>query len=165
MLEDVRTELLEMMRLDQVLRTRFLENMQDQDLRRELLETDARHTARLEAILDAHGWPANSSVGEDGATAAWMLAQHADQRPEFQRRCLELMRDAVSRGEASPKWLAYLHDRVCVYQTRAQRYGTQIRQTEAGLEPFELEEPETVDERRASVGLEPLADYLRSMQR
>jgi hypothetical protein len=41
-------------------------------------------------------------VGEDGAHAAWLLAQHADRDPAFQRRCLDLLTQAVAGREASP---------------------------------------------------------------
>src|SRR3954453_2080197 len=37
-----------------------------------------RHDLRLAAIIAAVGWPGRSLVGEDGADAAWALAQHAD---------------------------------------------------------------------------------------
>jgi hypothetical protein len=40
------------------------------------------------------------------------LAQHADARPEFQRRGLGLLTDAVDRGEADASDLVYLTDRV-----------------------------------------------------
>ena len=50
-----------------------------------LSAVDAVHTARLKAIVAAHGWPTVAQVGQDGADAAWLLAQHADKDPAFQR--------------------------------------------------------------------------------
>jgi hypothetical protein len=76
------------------------------------LAVDADNTAWLEAVVDRQGWPLRSKVGEQAATAAWLLAQHADARPDFQRRCLQLLTDAVDQGEADPAHLAYLTDRV-----------------------------------------------------
>jgi hypothetical protein len=64
--------------------------------------------------------------GEDGAQAAWLLAQHADRRPELQQVLLEAMRAAVKAGEAAPADLAYLEDRVRVNAGRPQLYGTQF---------------------------------------
>jgi hypothetical protein len=63
-------------------------------------------------VVDRQGWPLRSKVGEQAATAAWLLAQHADARPDFQRRCLHLLTVAVDHGEADPAHLAYLTDRV-----------------------------------------------------
>ncbi|MFI7610911.1 YciI family protein [Nonomuraea terrae] len=51
---------------------------------------------------------------ERAAQAAWLLAQHADRDRDFQRRCLPLLRDAVARGQAAARQLAYLVDRVRV---------------------------------------------------
>src|SRR5688500_2512573 len=53
---------------------------------------DADNTAWLAARLEEHGWPRRSEVGDKAAQAVWLLAQHADRDPEFQRRCLDLMR-------------------------------------------------------------------------
>jgi hypothetical protein len=36
-------------------------------------------------ILSTRGWPGWTLAGEDGAAAAWLLAQHADGDPVRQR--------------------------------------------------------------------------------
>lgn len=55
---------------------------------------------RLGEIVAEHGWPTRSLVGDDGATAAWAIAQHSDLDPQFQRQMLELMWAAAAVGEA-----------------------------------------------------------------
>jgi Family of unknown function (DUF6624) len=105
------------------------------------------------------GWPGRSLVGEDGALAAWLIAQHADRDREQQRAFLDLLRDAVSQDEASPAHLAYLEDRVRVGQGQPQLYGTQFTVTDGELEPHPIEDPERLDERRSAVGLGPFAEY------
>ena len=67
------------------------------------------------------------------ADAAWLMAQHAIHDPEFQRECLGLLEAAVWQGEASPRNLAYLTDRVLVHEGRPQRYGTQFMHGHDGL--------------------------------
>ena len=73
-----------------------------------------------------------------------------------------MMRAAVKEGNAKASDLAYLEDRVLLRQGKKQIYGSQIYYDgETGaffVQP--LEDPDHVDARRASVGLEPLADYL-----
>ncbi len=124
-------------------------------------------TARLVEILDEHGWPGFDLVGEDGSTAAWLIAQHADTYVELQERALELLRAAVADGQASPGDLAYLEDRVAVKRGEDQLYGTQIT-CDAGNGPPVPQTPiadeANVDERRAEAGLPPLADYMQEMQ-
>lgn len=46
----------------------------------------ARHGDRLTAITTEHGWPTASTVGEEAARAAWLVAQHAADRPLDVRR-------------------------------------------------------------------------------
>lgn len=42
-----------------------------------------RNAARLRELIVLHGWPAEDMAGEDGARAAWFIAQHAVVEPEF----------------------------------------------------------------------------------
>jgi hypothetical protein len=68
-----------------------------------MVSVDADNLAWLKDVVTEVGWPGRSMVGEDGAHAAWLLAQHADQDPAFQRGCLELLTQAVASGEASSR--------------------------------------------------------------
>jgi hypothetical protein len=124
----------------------------------------ARHPKRLQRIVERHGWPGVQHVGIFGAQAAWLIAQHADLEPDFQSRCLELLRQAVATGDAQPQHLAYLEDRVRVNRDRPQLYGTQCRLVDGALQPAPIEDESNVDARRAALGLGPLADYLREMR-
>jgi hypothetical protein len=128
---------------------------------REGIEIDRRNTARMKEIVARHGWPGIRLVGEDGANAAWLLVQHADQDPVFQKPCLGLMEEAARKGDASKRHLAYLTDRVLVAEKKKQRYGTQLYYQNGQLVPQPIEDVANVDKRRAGAGLEPLAEYLR----
>ena len=122
-------------------------------------------TERLAEILDEHGWPSHDLVGEDGSTAAWVIARHADLDLELQQRALELLRAAAAIGQASGGDLAYLEDRVAVATGQPQRYGTQVGCGEDGtpVTATPLADAATVDDRRAEAGLPPLADYFAEM--
>jgi hypothetical protein len=119
---------------------------------------DGFHQARLKAIIDRHGWPGKSLVGEDGARSAWLLVQHADGDLAFQERCLSLMREAPA-GEVSPQNIAYLTDRVLVNEGCQQCYGTQLGED---FSPRPIYDRSTVDLRREAVGLPPLAEYVEA---
>ncbi|MPY66755.1 hypothetical protein F8S09_08630 [Deinococcus sp. SDU3-2] len=123
------------------------------------LAFDTESTRVLRAVVTREGWPGRSRVGEEGATAAFLLAQHSPDLA-FQREVLARLH-AQPPGEADPAHAAFLHDRICIREGRPQRYGTQVG---PDGQPFPLE-PGDVDARRAGVGLEPLAEYLTGFRR
>lgn len=125
-----------------------------------ITDVDDDNTSWLKDVVDAVGWPGCSLVGDEGTHSAWMLAQHADRDRAFQRRCLELLKRAVAEGEASPRDLAYLTDRVLLAYGEPQIYGTQLTARDGQLVPRRLRDPGAVDERRATLGLETLNAYL-----
>jgi len=117
---------------------------------------DRDNTTRLREIIGRQGWPGRELAGDDGAHAAWLLAQHAT--PELQEQWLPLLEDAVVRGDASPADLAYLRDRVLTHRGEPQVYGTQYRERDGALELLPVLDPDGLDERRAALGLQPEAE-------
>ena len=53
-----------------------------------MAEVHRRNAARLDAVIEEHGWPGRSLVGEDGAEAACLILHHAIGDPPLQRRGL-----------------------------------------------------------------------------
>ena len=155
---ELRSELREMARVDQIARTR---SPIDPD---EMIEVDRKNTARLMEIVKEHGWPTISMVSESGAQSAWLLAQHADQTPSFQEEVLSLMEPLLERGEVLRRNYAYLYDRT----HSPQLYGTQGLCTGPGVwEPRDMDDPDNVDERRAEMGISPLKleDYILNVSK
>jgi hypothetical protein len=121
---------------------------------------------RLASILRDRGWPGQPQVGADGANAAWLIVQHAIDRPAFQREALEALRLATERGEVPAMQPALLEDRIRTLEGRPQRYGTQFDWDESGeLSPLPVEDPEGVDDRRRAIGLGPLDEAIRAQRR
>ena len=120
---------------------------------------DQVNTARLQELIEQHGWPTVAMVGSDGARAAWLLVQHADHALEFQQRCLELMIAHVESEQADRIDVAYLTDRVRVNEGRPQLYGTQFYWSEGKRVPQPIEDPDSVDERRKGLGMRTLRSY------
>jgi hypothetical protein len=166
----LRDELLAMLAEDQAVRTGIPlpgDDRTAEELFDDMGNVDNRNTSRMVEILDEHGWPGWSLVGEDGAEAAWALVQHADLRPEFQEQGLAYLLGAVDAGDASPGDLAYLIDRVLVAKDLPQIYGTQLGGDANGeLAPrTPIEDEANVDARRAAAGLQPLAEYMDEFRR
>ena len=166
--EELRAELLTRCEEDQRIRIKAKQSapgsrLPSPELLAEWRSIDDANTAWLAELTDRVGWPGRTMVGEDGAHAAWLLAQHADL--EHQKRFLELVRAAVEAGEASAHDQAYLEDRVRIFSGQPQLYGTQFMYDKDELKPQPIEDPEHLDERRAAVGLGPFAEYEALMHR
>jgi hypothetical protein len=125
-------------------------------------DVDRKTSTRLREIIAAHGWPGKSLVGQDGAAAAFLIAQHASHDRAFQADCLAKLQEAVERGEAEARHVAYLYDRLAVAGGRPQRYGTQFNES---IEPEPIEDQEHLDERRRGVGLTSMAAYTQLMRK
>jgi hypothetical protein len=125
---------------------------------------DIENTLRMKEIVEQIGWPTQSQVGSHASDMAWLLVQHADHDPAFQRMCLDLLK-AQPTGEVKTAHIAYLEDRIRVGEGRPQMYGTQFYTDEAGkFGPMPIEDPDNVDARRKAVGLQPLSEYAREME-
>lgn len=171
---ELREELLSRVEADQKARFKLIEAMKPKtaggqpgqpgpELMAELAKIDEENTAWLAGVIDEHGWPGKTEVSEDGAHSAWLLVQHADRNRNFQKKCLELMK-AEPEGEVAGKDIAYLTDRVLCAEDKPQLYGTQLIQEGGKMVPRPIEDEEHVDERRAAVGLQPLAEYIKMVE-
>lgn len=131
-------------------------------------EMEAVHdenAALLTRAFDTLGWPGRALLGDEGASAAFFILQHAIGHPTLQRRGLALMLDAIEHGQANALDAAYLSDRIATLEGRPQTFGTQFDWDADGLlSPSPIAEPEGVDDRRASVGLPPMAETIAHMR-
>jgi hypothetical protein len=124
---------------------------------------DEENTKWLGEVIDKHGWPTISLVGKEGAFSAWLLVQHADANPKFQRTCLDLM-TKLPKTEINLTNVAYLTDRVLLAEGKKQRFGTQFTNNDGKWEPRPLEDADSVDKRRAEVHLGPIAEYAKELE-
>lgn len=123
-----------------------------------------KNTDRVEEIFDLFGFPGFDRVGRGGSHDFWLIVQHSDSKPEFQRRVLSEMQRQVDRTNADESDFAFLWDRVKKNSGEPQRFGSQVTYTEEGQAvPFPLEDSKNVNERRKQIGWEPIEKYLNDM--
>ena len=129
-------------------------------------DIDLENTAVLKVYLKIYKWFRISEFGEMTDNQAWVIVQHADFDPDFQKEIVSILAELYKLNETTPTNYAYLFDRVAASgsdpsKRTLQRYGTQGLCVGPGKwEPIPTEEPIKLDERRAGVGLPPIAEYI-----
>ncbi len=121
---------------------------------------DSLNLVSVTQIITQHGWPGKDMVGAPGNGTVWLVIQHAD--IAVQEKYIPLLKQSVLAGQSAGKHLALLQDRILVRKGEKQIYGSQIyRDKETKLYAIHpIEEVETVDQRRAAIGLPPMDEYL-----
>jgi primosomal protein N'' len=120
---------------------------------------------RLQEIIDQIGWPAQEQVGEEASQAAWLLVQHAISLPTFMKSVLALLNEQRTSRTIDPVNVAFLSDRIAMYENRPQSYGTQfICNEQSQLEPYQLDGPvDQVNQRRQQLGLNTVEERLAEL--
>lgn len=156
-------ELLAMEKADQAARMDGPAMGDDTQARRRMRETDERNETRLRHILASKGWPTQSMVGYKAANSAWLVAQHGS--AAFLKSCLPRMRSAVEHLEMTPSKLALSIDRDLSNDNQPQLYGSQFQTGRDGRSTaFPIADPQRLEQRRASMGLEPYAQYRQAFE-
>jgi hypothetical protein len=161
--EPLAAVLLRLAERDQEARRGALADPMNTNLRGTIQRIDRENREELRRMIGQFGWPGRSLVGEQAAHAAWLVAQHADEDPAFQKQCFQLM-ESASDSEVSRVDLAFLTDRVLLASGKPQRYGTQFKQVGRRVVPEPMEDVKKVEARRHKIGLPPLAQYARELQ-
>jgi hypothetical protein len=120
---------------------------------------------RIQQIFDEHGFVGYDLAGKEGSGHFWLIVQHSDHNPVFQQSVLEKMKIEVEKQNADPSTYGLLVDRVNLNLGKKQVYGTQVDYNSETGQAFAkgLMDSLAVDERRRSIGLPPLAQYLNEM--
>jgi heme-degrading monooxygenase HmoA len=128
----------------------------------EIRKIDTENLAQLDAIVAAHGFPTKATVGIKGVGSAWTIVQHNDLATHI--RYQPMLEKAMQAGDLEPALYATFYDRVMTAQNKPQLYGTQFHEVNGELVPFPIEDEAHVEERRAKMGMQPLAEYARLLR-
>ena len=113
-------------------------------------------------LLDTYGWPTREMIGERGNWTICNVIQHADNsvRVEY----LPLMRQAVKDKKLEARFLVRAEDRIATERGDLQLYGGQMKyypETQS-MNVWPVYDPANIDKRRAEIGLEPIAVFLKN---
>jgi hypothetical protein len=161
--QTIADELNKMASEDQQVRNKFYsqKNADEATFDKLVKPIDEANYRRISEIIEQIGYPTISKVGKQASFNAWLIIQHHPEG-DFQKKCLEMMESA--KDDVDPQNIAYLKDRVLMFSGKKQIYGTQLRQNNVTkmMELYDVEDEEKLNERRKSVGLEPIEEYLNS---
>jgi hypothetical protein len=126
-----------------------------------MIYKDSLNLIKISKILDEKGWVGKDVVGAQANETLYLVIQHSPL--QYQQKYLPMMREAVKKGNANSRNLAYLEDRIALREGKRQIYGSQIAINsitgKSHISP--LQDPDNVDKRRAEVGLGPIANYAK----
>ena len=127
-------------------------------------------------ILDTLGIP--DGLSERSYDALFLVVQHAD--AEAQHKYFPLFRSAAEKGLVSPSDVATMQDRILMREGRLQIYGTQTFTSQkilldrngnassdaegSAIYLWTVSSPDSLDIRRAKVGLPPIEEYFAVFQ-
>lgn len=122
---------------------------------------------QAEEMFRRFGFPGYQQIGEQGSRNFWLIVQHCDKYPEFQKKVLLSMDKEVKRNNADPNNFAYLFDRVQVNGGQKQKFGTQVdydvEKTGRAFPKIGLIDSAQVDIFRTRYKLGHLKEYLNNM--
>ncbi len=84
---------------------------------------DSINSTEVERIINAHGYPSKSLIGEPANMAIFYVIQHSNNIKKY----LTLIKKAVERGDVPKTSFAMMEDRSLMQDGKEQIYGTQIK--------------------------------------
>jgi len=116
---------------------------------------------KIKKILDKYDWPELTLIGAQGNRTICNVLQHADQ--ETREHYIPRMKQAVLDKKLEPRYLVRAEDRIATDKGELQIYGGQMKyypETKS-FNVWPVFDPINIDERRAEIGLEPIAIFLK----
>ena len=158
--KSIANKIIELRNADLQLRKKLVDAGQlGEGYNKEMEELHINNARKLNEIIDTTGYPTINKVGKEASKACWLIIQHSISSPAFMKKCVQLLATAVSEEKASPKDLAYLTDRIAVFEEKPQLYGTQFDWDENGeLSPNPFDDLTKVNQRRKVLGLNTLEE-------
>lgn len=160
----LQSELDAMAAKDQAVRNAYIQSGMKAGSPQEQAEAsvDAANLKRLKVIFAAHGFPDRTMVGRSGVQSAWLLVQHATADKAFMAKALDQAKPLMLNGDLPRSDYALLTDRVRLMEGKPQVYGSQLAGKPGHYHPDHLEDPAHVDQRRARMGMQSLASYIKT---
>ena len=129
---------------------------------KEYRKNHTHNIKKIKKILDKYDWPELTQIGEQGNRTICNVLQHADQKTR--EHYIPLMKQAVLDKKLEPRFLVRAEDRIATDKGELQIYGGQMKyypETKS-FNVWPVYDPINIDKRRAEIGLEPIAEFLKN---
>ena len=129
---------------------------------KEFRKNHAVNIVKIKAILDTDTWPTLAQIGEQGNLTICNVLQHADL--ETREYYIPFMKQAVLDKKLEARFLVRAEDRIATDKNQLQIYGGQMKyypETKS-FNLWPVFDPVNIDKRRAEIGLEPIAGFLKN---
>jgi hypothetical protein len=165
--KSIAEKIIELKNSDLTLRNKLLQSGQlSEGYNEQMKELHNDNALVLNDIINIIGYPTIDKVGKEANEAAWLVIQHSIEQPSFMKKCAKLLEKEVSESKADPRSLAYLKDRIAVFEGKPQLFGTQFDwDKNRNLSPIMFDDLTKVNERRKSIGLNTLEEQTEIMRR
>ena len=117
---------------------------------------------KVTTYLNKNGWPNRDIAGEQGNLTICNVLQHTSQ--ETREYYIPLMKQAVLDKKLEPRFLVRAEDRIATDKGGLQIYGGQMKyyKETKSFNVWPVFDPVNIDKRRAEIGLEPIAEFLKN---
>jgi hypothetical protein len=115
-------------------------------------KVDTLNFHKWRSIINTYSWPTLKSVHKEGMAALLYLYQHTNIR--LQKIYFPMVAEAFKRGDVDGAIYAVIADKIALFDTGTQIYGTQLKQNTSDLYP--VANSDSLNIRRGLVGLEPV---------
>jgi len=125
------------------------------------LKVDKENLEKVLGIIDNCGFPTIASVGQAGMTSTFLVIQHSTRK--IREKYLPQIKSCAANGDLSLQEVALMEDRLLMESGEKQKYGTQVTSdnTDEGWKLYPIEDIKNVNQRRETMGLGPLEDYVK----
>ena len=132
------------------------------DYQKEYRKNHVDNIKKIKEILNNNDWPEQTLIGDQGNITICNVLQHADQKTR--EYYIPIMKKAVLDKKLEPRFLVRAEDRIATDNGELQIYGGQMKyypETKS-FNLWPVYDPVNIDKRRAEIGLEPIAKFLKN---
>ena len=121
---------------------------------KEVAMQDHANKESIISIIEKCGMPTLNDVSQEHMNTVWLILQHSGNK--YRKKYFPKIEAAVINGDLSKELFATMKDRILMDEGKPQLYGTQIKNRKL----YTLAAPETVNDRRKEMGMNPIEQYL-----